>query len=275
MKQLTSRRLRGSTSPFHICAMISCYHRCFCHFKWAVVSHREFYQNEAIGSTGSSHIVTITSALVNLSKIMLPLECKNIPKSVILSAEKKVQYNHISSRKSIRSGVPQGSILGPLMFLLYINDLPEYLRFTTPGLYADDTQIYASSDNYDELVNFLNSDLENISRWLSDNKLQHHATKTKLMFIGSPYNIRNKIGDKSVIFRNTSLLRYRSFKCLGVEIDEHLSWEVHVNAICKKISAGIGVLKRTKPFVHETLHTIYKALIQPYFDYCSPLWDNC
>ena len=68
-----------------------------------------------------------------------------------------------------------------------------------------------------------------------------------------------------MIFRNTPLLHYRSFKCLGV-----------VNAICKKISAGIGVLKRTKPFVHnETLHTIYKALIQPYFDYCSPLWDNC
>ena len=150
--------------------------------------------------------------------------------------------DHISSHKSIRSGVPQGSILGPLMFLLYINDLPKYLKFTTPGLYADDTQIYASSDNYDELVNFLSSDSENISRWLSDNKLQHHATKTKLMFIGSPYNIRNKIGDKSVIFRNTPLLRYRSFKCLGVEIDEHLSWEVHVNEICKKVSAGIGDL---------------------------------
>ena len=77
--------------------------------------------------------------------------------------------------------MPQGSILGPLMFLLYINDLPEYLKFTTPDLYADDTQIYASSDSYDELVNFLNSDLENINRWLFDNKLQHHATKTKLM----------------------------------------------------------------------------------------------
>ena len=161
------------------------------------------------------------------------------------------------------------------MFLLYINDLPQYLKFTTPGLYAD-TQIFASSDNHDELVDLLNSDLENISRWLSDNKLQHHATKTKLMFIGSAYNIRNKIGDKVVIFRNMPLTRYRSFKCLGVELDEHLSWEVHVNAICKKISAGIGVLKRTKPFVpNETLHTIYKALIQPYFDYCSLLWDNC
>ena len=111
---------------------------------------------------------------------------------------------------------------------------------------------------------------------LSENKLQQHATKTKLMFIGSAYNIRNKIGDKAVIFRNIPLTRYRSFKCLGVELDEHLRWEVHVNAICKKISAGIGVLKRTKPFVpNETLHTIYKALIQPYVDYCSPLWDNC
>lgn len=184
--------------------------------------------------------------------------------------------DHISSRKPIKSGVPQGSILGPLMFLLYINDLPKYLKFTTPGLYADDTQIFASSDNYDELVDLLNSDLENISRWLSDNKLQHHATKTKLMFIGSRYNIQNKIGDKSVMFKNVPLIRYRSFKCLGVELDEHLTWEVHVNAICKKVGAGIGLLKRTKPFVpNETLHTIYKALIQPYFDYCSPLWDNC
>ena len=143
--------------------------------------------------------------------------------------------------------------------------MPQYLKFTTPSLYADDTQIYASSDNYDELVNLLNSDFENITTWLFDNKLKRHATKTKLMFLGSPYNIRNKIGDKSVIFRNKPLLRYRSFKCLGVEIEEHFSWEVHVNAICKKISAWIGVLKRTKPFVHnETLHTIYKALIQRY-----------
>ena len=184
--------------------------------------------------------------------------------------------DHMSSWKSIESGVPQGSILGPLMFLLYINDLPQYLKFTTPGLYADDTQIFASSDNYNELVDLLNSDLKNISRWLSDNKLQHHTTKTKLMFIGSRYNIKNKIGDKLVTFKNKPLKRYRSFKCLGVELDEHLSWEVHINAICKKVGAGIGVLKRTKPFVpEETLHIIYKALILPYFDYCSPLWDNC
>ena len=117
--------------------------------------------------------------------------------------------DHISSWKSIESGVPQGSILGPLIFLLYINDLPQYLKFTTSGLYADDTQIFASSDNYDELVELLNSDLKNISRWLSDNKLQHHTTKTKLMFIGSRYNVKNKIGDKLVTFKNKPLKRYR------------------------------------------------------------------
>ena len=86
--------------------------------------------------------------------------------------------------------------------------------------------------------------------------MQHHVAKTKLMFIGSPYNTRNKIVNKLVIFNNKPLVRFRSFKFLGVELDEHLSWEIS----CKNISAGIGVLKRTKPFVpNEILHNIYKA----------------
>ena len=126
------------------------------------------------------------------------------------------------------------------------------------------------------MVDMLNFDLENISKWLADNKLQHHSTKSKLMFVGSSYSIKSKLGDKSVIFKNVPITRYRSFNCLGVELDEQLNWEAHINEICRKVSAGIGVMKRTKPFVpDETLHTIYRALVQPYFDYCSPLWDNC
>ena len=99
--------------------------------------------------------------------------------------------NLMSSSKRIVSGVPQGSILGPLLFLLYINDLPDCLQKTSPYLYADDTQICCSSNSLIELTENLNHDLSRIGDWLSRNKLQHHPTKTKIMFIGSKHHINS------------------------------------------------------------------------------------
>ena len=84
-------------------------------------------------------------------------------------------------------GVPQGSILGPLLFLIYINDLPNCLKFTNPCLYADDTQIFSSSFDSDVLGNNINSDLKNLSDWLTVNKLQFHPLKTKLGPVQTPY----------------------------------------------------------------------------------------
>jgi hypothetical protein len=118
---------------------------------------------------------------------------------------------YTSLTKEIVCGVPQGSILGPLMFLLYINNLPECLKNTTPGMYADDTQIYASSASFSELVTKLNQDLENIVKWLSRNKLQLHTKKTKAMFIGSPYNLKNKVGNEQVMINDKPVTRYSSF----------------------------------------------------------------
>ena len=90
-----------------------------------------------------------------------------------------------STKKEIICGIPQGSILGPLLFLIYINDLPNYLESTVPGLYADDTQIVAFSHDTKDLIEKLNSDLVIIMGWLNVNKLQSHAKKTKFMLIGS------------------------------------------------------------------------------------------
>ena len=70
--------------------------------------------------------------------------------------------------------------------------------------------------------------------------------------------------------------RYSSFPCLGVELDERMSWENHIDTICRKVGSGIGIIKRVKPFVpSQTLQNLYNSLVLPYFDYCSPLWDNC
>jgi len=188
--------------------------------------------------------------------------------------------NCLSSSKTIVCGIPQGSILGPLLFLLYINDLPDCLKSTTPCMYADDTQFSSASHDIDELITNLNSDLTNVRKWLNTNKLQMHPSKTKLMFIGSQHNINNlnkePLKISQIAINNKPVTRTVEQKCLGVLIDEKLNWEKHIEMICKKASMGISAMRRIKPYVsRNTLDAAYKALVQPHFEYCSPLWDNC
>ena len=173
-------------------------------------------------------------------------------------------------------GVPQGSILGPLLFLLYINDLPECLDKTSSYLYADDTQILSSANDIEEFTESLSNDLKKLSEWLDRNKLQHHPTNTKLMFIGSKHSRDSLNCNTPVLMNNQPIIRVLSFKCLAVKLDENLNWDEHVEMICNKVGAGIGVVKQIKKYVPiNTRQMIYRALIQPYFDYCSPLWDVC
>ena len=96
------------------------------------------------------------------------------------------------------------------------------------------------------------------------------------MFIGSKHLINSTTFDHPVMLNNQRISRVHSFTCLGLELDENLNWNVHIQVICKKIGAGLGTLKPIKPFVPTTtFQTMYRALIQPYFDYCSPIWSVC
>jgi hypothetical protein len=148
----------------------------------------------------------------------------------------------LSNKGEIICGVPQRSILGPLLFLIYINDLPNCLKTTTPCLYADDTQIFASSYDSVALANDINSELENVTDWLNVNKLQSHPSKAKLIDIGSRQNLTNKVGElyNSIIMNNNVISSVVSNKCLGVDLDDRLTFDINIEEICKKICSGIN-----------------------------------
>ena len=181
----------------------------------------------------------------------------------------------VSSEKLIKCGVPQGSILGPLFFLLYINDLPQCLDKTKPRLFADDTNLTVSGDSITDLETAVNSDLEKLRKWIIANKLSLNVAKTEFMLIGSKQMIKNiSILQLNVKIENESIKQVYESKTLGVTIDQHLSWKTNTENICKKITSGISALRRLKEFADkQTLLSVYNAIVRPYFDYCCEVWD--
>jgi len=101
-------------------------------------------------------------------------------------------------------------------------------------MYADDTKIFSSSYDANELVIKLNSDLAHVSDWLIENKLQMHPSKSKLMFTGSSYNLNDENTEQPVVVNNTPVSRTDTHKCLGVQIDEKLSWDSHSGASARE-----------------------------------------
>ena len=180
----------------------------------------------------------------------------------------------LSDSGIITCGVPQGSILGPLLFLLYINDLPCCLNQAKTRMFADDTNISVTGACFKEVQESVNSKLEILRDWLTANKLSINVTKTEYMLIASKHRITNLIQPLSIKLGNDQVKRVTASKTLGMYIDEDLSWDEHVDYVARKISA-IGGLKQVRPFVkQETLFTIYKSLILPHFDYCDVVWDT-
>ena len=164
-----------------------------------------------------------------------------------LSDGEQVTFVNGVMSSSIVCGVPQGSILGPLLFLLYINDLPDCLEKSTPCLYADYTQIFSSAKDCEELNANLNHDLHNVSQWLVKNKLHHHSAKTRLMYVGSNHSLAKIDDELPVMINDQPIPKVHSILCLGVKLDETLNWEEDINMVCKKVGTGVGILRRIKP----------------------------
>ena len=181
-----------------------------------------------------------------------------------------------STPKSLKCGVPQGTILGPLLFLLYINDLPNCLQFSQPRMHADDTSLTFASADVQDVNDCLNYDLSKVYTWLSANKLTLNLTKTEFILIASRQKLSNLSDCPSLTINNMTVEQVASTKSPGVYIDQTLNWESHIENICEKIASAIGAIKRIRhqiPF--SVVINVYNSLVQPHFDYCCEMWENC
>ena len=179
------------------------------------------------------------------------------------------------SERIIKCGVPQGSILGPLLFLVYINDLPNCLNRANPQLSADDTNLTATGESISDVEMAMNSDLEDLRKWLIANKLSLKVAKTEFILIGSRPTLTQISNEHpKVSIGNKSIKQAKQCKMLRVKIDQDLTWKSNTENICKKVNSGIFALRSLKPLVDkDSLLSVYNSIVRPYFNYCSEVWD--
>ena len=170
--------------------------------------------------------------------------------------------NHKSLHEKVNCGVPQGSILGPILFLLYINDLTNVSEFCFSVLFADDTNMFITGKDMDVLCQQLNKDLRNVQEWLQCNELSLNVLKPHYMV----FTPRNKlINDIDVKIHNVQIQRVYATKFLGVQIDAELTWKTHIEYTCKKLSKCVGILcKVRKKLYKSTLIGLYHSFAYPY-----------
>ena len=185
--------------------------------------------------------------------------------------------SYISDKVVNPCGVPQGSVLGPLLFLIFINDIPNSSQKLKFYLFSDDTNMLYADKNLKSLEVTVNKELQNVCEWLHANKLTINAKKSNFV-VFRPYQrklnheIQLKITDGST--GAPFLLEHKEYvKYLGVLIDSHLSWKYHIDYVASKVSKIVGVIALLRHFVPvATLRSIYQSLIIPYLSYGLAVW---
>ena len=182
--------------------------------------------------------------------------------------------NNQSKLQSLTTGVPQGSNLGPLLFLIYINDITSYLPGCSANLYADDILIYISDKNVLSLNTALQTAVNNATFWFQINKHTPNIEKTQIMLISSNTN-KDKTLNLNIKIKDSLITQKSEVTYLGVTIDSHLSWIPHIYSITKKLAPKIGALSRlSHTLPKKLLCKIFTGTIQPILEYCCTVWGQ-
>ena len=176
----------------------------------------------------------------------------------------------LSSMENISCGVPQGSCLGPLLFLL---------TKVKVNFYADDTSLTYSDVKLDNVTQAINSELENLKEWLQGNTLSLNIDKTTSMIIGTKRKLTDENGENllpNFTLDGETIQHKNATKYLGVQIDNQLKWKDHISQVSSKVVRAIGYIKYARKFLpRETLRMLYLGLVEPHFRYCCSVWSSC
>jgi hypothetical protein len=182
--------------------------------------------------------------------------------------------NKLSDKAEISIGVPQGSVLGPILFLLFSNDLPNSVHSGSCNMFADDTILYVNAESEIDVENKLQKCVNEASKWFNENNLLLNAQKSNTMLI-EPHTCKNNLHSFNIHIDGNILENVDTALYLGLLIDKKLTWSDQINRVSKTLGMKISNLKRAKKFGNkEILKYIYQYSIQPVIDYGITIWSD-
>jgi len=215
--------------------------------------------------------VSIDILLQKLDFIGIKGNAFNIFSSYLSNRHQRTRVNNIVSEdKLVKIGIPQGSILGPLLFILYINDMPKVSSAATFYLFADDTTITIKAKNTIELQEKIDDLVPKITRWFHANRLSINASKTNYQIYSANY-----VNYINIVLNNCFIGREKCIKYLGVLVDENLKWHSHIKHVSAIISRNLGIMSRASFYLSSCeLKLLYNSLILPHLNYCAVIWGS-